>query len=377
MSSALTETQVANRALQRIGPRAIADGALWTEDSQQAAEIRACYHILRRAEQRRNVWTFATRRVALRPIDTNSKAVTFATWSNGTTYAANDIVVGSDGLIYRSLAASNTAHDPTTPNYAWWDRYYGTTIASEFVTDWSSSITYALGDHAVGTDGTVYISLSAGNLNHNPINDGGVHWDATTDDVEETDTSFYAGELVFVGNAVYLSLQNSNEDVPPSSKWLTFTAAPTVALPNIIYPIGAGPFSDTSTRNIYQLPNGYLRTAPQAPKVGSVHFLGAPSALAYTDWEYAEGYIVTTDSGPIVFRFGADVADPAQFDAMFVEGFASRIALEMVQRLTEDKGLLQAIASEYKQFMGEARTVNAIEQGPTQAPEDDYISCRV
>ena len=38
-----TETEVANRGLQRIGAGRIVAGALWTEDSNNASEIRACY----------------------------------------------------------------------------------------------------------------------------------------------------------------------------------------------------------------------------------------------------------------------------------------------------------------------------------------------
>jgi hypothetical protein len=65
-----------------------------------------------------------------------------------------------------------------------------------------------------------------------------------------------------------------------------------------------------------------------------------------------------------------------QFDPMFVEGFGSRIALETCEPITQSTEKLKAIAGEYKTFMGEARTVNAIEQGPTEPPEDDYITCR-
>jgi hypothetical protein len=154
--SVITETSVANRALQRVGAARIglinANDTVWTEDSKGANEIRTCYHILRRAELRRNVWTFSVRRVALRAIDTNSKQVTFAAWAVGTTYAQNQIVLGTDGQIWQSRVAGNIAHDPATPNYTYWELYFNTTIAAEFVTDWQSSITYAIGDHTVGSE---------------------------------------------------------------------------------------------------------------------------------------------------------------------------------------------------------------------------------
>lgn len=387
MTAVMTETAIANRALQRVGAQRIGEinsgDTLWTEDSKNASEIRACYHMLRRSELRRNVWRTSTRRVALRAIATTTKVVAFGLWASGSTYALNDVVTGSDGQIYQSRVASNTAHDPTDPaNYAYWSLYFNVLTVTEFVTTWDSSITYAKGDHSVGSDGVVYVSLSANNTNHDPTTDGGVHWGVAsaqtpTDNTQATNTSFYAGELVYTGAKLYLSLQNSNTDVPSgSSKWMTMTTAPTLSLPNIIYPLGSGPIGDSTTRNIYQLPNGFLREAPQMPKQGSVLPLGAPAALGYTDWEYSDNYIVTIQSNVIVFRFCADLQDPMTFDAMFCEGLASRIAFEICEPLTQSTAKLQSIAGEYKQFMSEARTVNGIEEGPTEPPEDDYIECR-
>jgi hypothetical protein len=392
MTASVTETRIANRALQRVGGQRIgllnSSDTVWTEDSKNADAIRTCYHILRRAELRRNVWRFSIRRVALRPIDANSKLVTFAAWASGTTYGLNDVITGSDGLVYQSRVAGNVGHDPTSgDSYAYWGLFFGSTIAAEYVGAYDALLTYAKGDHSVGSDNLVYVSLSAGNIGHDPVSDGGVHWGVAANQTPADDTlatgsgvggtSFYSGELVFTGNKVWYSLQNSNTDAPSgSTKWMNFSAAPTIALPNIVYPIGAGPFSDTTTRNVYQLPNGFLREAPQAPKAGSQMYLGAPSGLGYNDWEYGDNYFVSIISGPIPFRFAADIADPAQFDPMFVEGFASRIGFEICEEVTQSTAKQGACASAYKQFMSEARTVNAIEEGPTEPPEDAYIECR-
>lgn len=379
--SLLTATDIANRALQRVGAERIAAGLLATEDSKNASEIRACYDILRRSELRRNIWRFAIRTTALRALNDYSKLVTFGTWAVGTTYAINDVVTGSDGQVYSSRAASNLAHDPTT-SLTYWTLYFGPLVASEYVTTWGATPTFALGDHTVGSDGSVYTSLAAGNINHNPVGDGNVHWSLATtvdadDETEETDDSFYAGEIVYIGNKVYLSLHSGNEDVPPSSKWRTLTTAPTVSLFNFIYPIGSGPSTNQSTRNVFRLPGGYLREAPQDPKAGSTAWLGAPSGLAYDDWNFEGDFLTSSCPTVILFRFAADVSDPALFDPMFVEGFGSRIALEICEPLTQSTTKLQAIASEYKQFMGDARMTNGIETGPTEPPTDDYIACRL
>lgn len=40
-------------------------------------------------------------------------------WASGTTYAANDIVVGSNGYVYQSIAGSNINNDPTSTTGYW------------------------------------------------------------------------------------------------------------------------------------------------------------------------------------------------------------------------------------------------------------------
>jgi hypothetical protein len=40
-------------------------------------------------------------------------------WASATTYAINDIVVGSNGSVYQSIAGGNTNHNPTTTTGYW------------------------------------------------------------------------------------------------------------------------------------------------------------------------------------------------------------------------------------------------------------------
>jgi hypothetical protein len=306
--------------------------------------------------------------------------VTFGAWAVGTTYARSDVVTGSDGQIYISNVATNLAHDPTS-DLVNWSFYFGPDAAAEYVMLWSATITYAVGDHSVGSDGTIYVSLVAANLNHNPVGDLGVHWgvaanQSPTDLTAADTTNYFAGEIVWRGNKVYISLQNSNSDDPGAASWLLMTTAAAVADPNFIYPIGSGPQSQAATRNVYRLPVNYLREAPQQPKAGSQLWLGSPTGLTYDDWEFEGNYFVTSQFDAIVFRFVADIVDPAQFDALFIEGFGCRIALEVCEPLTQSTTKLQAIAQEYKQFMTEARLVNGIETGPTEPPEDAYITAQ-
>lgn len=387
----IAPTDIANRACQKVGAARIPLGTLLTANSREASEIRACYDMLRRSELRRNVWRFSIRTVALRAMDNNnSKIITFGAWVTGTSYSINDIITGDDGQIYYSRVASNSGNTPST-SPTQWQLYFGSDVATEFVTTWISTVAYVIGDSTVGSDGNVYTAI-LNTTNNNPVGDGGVHWVVSSTVVStESGTNgngtFFAGELVHIGNTVYISLQNNNGDgntnpgdglPPPSATWLVLTTQPTLALPNFIYPIGTSPASSNDDlRNVFRLPVGFMREAPQDPKAGGAMYLGAPDGSEFNDWDFEGDYFTSTDTGPLVFRFAADVQDTTQFDPMFVEGFACRIGMEICEILTQSTAKVVRLEQDYMKVMGDARIVNGIENGPTYPPEDSYITTRL
>ena len=143
------------------------------------------------------------------------------------------------------------------------------------------------------------------------------------------------------------------------------------------YPIGAGPSQQTTTRNIFRLPSGYLREAPQDPKQGIASYLGSPAGLPSSDWTFEGDYIVSRDAPVIVLRFVADIQDVTLMDPMFCEGLGARIGLEVCEPLTQSDSKLSVISQIYKTMMGEARAINGIEIGSVEPPLDDYITCRI
>lgn len=329
MSNYQTSIDIANRALQHCGAPRI---TTFADDSRSASAVSFCYDKLREAELRRNVWVFAIRKAAVRPLDTTTYKLAPAAYNAATTYAAG-AVVSSGGLLWESTAGSNIGQTPGL-DASQWELYAGPLSIRLFVVNSSavSDVAYFSGE------------LVRGN--------GGV--DTTT---------------------VYRSLVSSNSDVPPSANWLSLG---TVGVPlSILYPLGAGPVSNAETRNVFMLPNSFLREAPQDPKGGNVSWLGAPHGNAPSDWNYENGYVVSPTSTLLVMRFAASVTRVVTFDPMFCEGLSARIALETCEELTQSSEKMQAIGAQYKLFMNEAREVNGIEVGPVESPEDDYILCRV
>ena len=325
-------TRIANRALQRVGARLIntqSSNTVYSDGGNNATQFLAVYDMVRRAEQERNNWRFGIRRTVLRAIDTTTNFLFQpAAWAIGTTYGINQVVAFTDGLWYISKAGSNIGNSPNTSPDKWGD-YFGPTIVQQFVTGLTPP------------------------------------------------TAYYAGELVYdISNNIYMSVLNGNTDTPPTANWVQISGATLGAL-NIIYPIGTGPSWQLETKNVFALPSRFLNVVPQDPAAGRASILGFPTNSRANDWTFENQYIVSMDSPLIVFRFAADITDPSQFNPLFYEALASRCALELAEPLTNSTAKLQAISSEYKQFMGDARVSNGIEIGSAAPPLDDWIATRI
>lgn len=390
----LAPVDIANRACQHLGVSRIF--SLFPPDqSKQAVEMAFSYDKVRQAELRRNLWVFATRKVAMRALDTTSQLLTFEAWSSAYTYVdgstgypAGYIVRDSAGFLWVSLAGANTSSPgaPTPGFAAKWDSYFGNLIANA----WNDSVqnsssttnntSYHLGEISyLLTDGTIYVSIVEGNQNNPEVVDT---WSGTT--------LYPAGAVVAYNGVNYQGLVGLNfghePDTNPgfwtttitnplvSGSWIQLTGASAGANP-IVFPLTSGPSRDTTTRNAFRLPQGHMRPAPQAPKAGATSWAGAHTGLPANDDEYDGQYIVAgPDRTEMLYRFIADVQDVSTFDPMFCEGLAGRIAKDLAPQLAAE--MLNQCVAAYNQAMSEARTVDAIEAGPVQEEEDSYITCR-
>jgi hypothetical protein len=305
--------------------------------------------------------TFWTQ-IPLPPSVTFALGTAIQEWLSTRTYSLGTIV-DYGGIQYVLVVSSSLNQIPLSNPASWAPITNGTLYLSLIdvnfnnqpnlaAANWSSLTTYALNATVNGSDNNTYTSLLNGNLGNNPVTDLGVHWSLTK--LTPWTSSFAGGQ----GSNQFMSLTTA----------LTDTA--------IFYPIGAGPLSQSATKNVYRLPANFLRKAPIDPKAGSHSQLGAPTALWYDDWLFEGNYIVTRQSDPVAIRFIADVVDVNQFDDMFCEGLACRVALEVCETLTQSTAKVQMISKMYDHFMTEARTVNAIETGAEEAPMDDYLAIR-
>ena len=141
-------------------------------------------------------------------------------WVATKIYDANAVVIGSDGVYYRSLSAGNQNNNPTSTS-GYWTLLYSI--------EWSTGITYSEGATAT-YDNILYQSIQNNNLNNNPST-ATAYW--TRIGIAWVSTKTYAiNENVVGSNGVfYTSLQNSNLNKEPSANalWWVGTSAAAAA----------------------------------------------------------------------------------------------------------------------------------------------------
>jgi hypothetical protein len=138
-------------------------------------------------------------------------------WVATKIYGANDVVLGSDGVYYRSLVSGNQNNNPVTSTGSW------TLLYS---VDWNAGITYQEGA-VVTYDGEQYQSLQGSNLNQNPSS-ASSYWVLLSFAWLSTATYSEDQNVVGTDGILYTSLQNSNTGNDPASSpayWVGTSAA--------------------------------------------------------------------------------------------------------------------------------------------------------
>lgn len=423
-----TPTDIGNRGLQHLGAKRMDPLVGFAENSKNAKSIAFVYDKAREAELRRNAWSFATKRVVLRALDTTTRFLAPTLYSSTETYFVNSIVSDVSGMLWISTIPDNVGNAPG--GSLAWEAYFGpitvqpydstTTYSSgelvykapgdgtykvylssvsgnaadpsaatawasdaSYTNDvvvsyssrlwislidlnvgqvptgspstWNVATTYGLGNAVAGSDGANYTCVLGPTTGNDPTLDSGVHWHNTG-----VLTAWQDVTSTGLGSDQYLALNVALRTQP------------------LAFPIGAGPLSDRGTLNAFFLPPGCLKILPQHPKTGSSGQLGGSFYAPYADWLKESNYLITQDAGPLLVRFTGNVTQVTAMDAMFCEGLAARIAIETCEEITQSDSKLSTCEQLYGKWMGDARTVNAIEADEAFEPaEDEFITCRL
>jgi SpoU rRNA methylase family enzyme len=138
-------------------------------------------------------------------------------WVATKIYNAVDVVLGSDGIYYRSLINGNQNNNPVTTSGSW------TLLYS---VEWNAGITYSTGD-VVTYGSQQYQSLQDSNLNQNPAS-ATSYWVSLAFAWLSTATYSEDQNVVGTDGILYTSLQNSNTGNDPASSpayWVGTSAA--------------------------------------------------------------------------------------------------------------------------------------------------------
>lgn len=89
-----------------------------------------------------------------------------------------------------------------------------------------------------------------------------------------------------------------------------------------------------------------------------------------------EGRYILTDESVLYIRYIARVTDPNQYDSLFVDTVASRLAYEMAESLTQSNTKRELAWQEYTDGLERARRADAQENPPVVFEEDSWIDVR-
>mgnify|MGYP001619833566 CR=1 FL=1 len=335
VSPFLTNIDIANRALQRLGAKAITSFDTTVDVSKNAQQAGFCYDKLRVAELRRSTWRFASRRANLRVLTATSYRFIPGVYAGGTTYAAGNIVKDATGVYWISMAASNLGNTPggaPTAGYpAYWEQYFGPVHADLWAS--SAANTYDAGD--------VVYKAPAGRV-------------------------YY---ICMVSNTA------GTADPASGAPWVAINTITADRLVTFNQPAGPGkkvPATTGRSRNLFALPNGYLRMLPEDPMVETTGQLVTSAGIPQTNYQFEGNFIITSEPGPILLRYVADVSNVLEMACLFCEGRAARMAFEMAEMLTQNKDKVAAASAAYAAFMSDARLVNWIETGNAEPQEEAH-----
>lgn len=116
----------------------------------------------------------------------------------------------------------------------------------------------------------------------------------------------------------------------------------------------------------YQLPSDFIRV---------IALYDNDDGLGALDCRI-EGKMVLADVTDVWLRYVARVEDPNEFDVLFAEALAFRMAQELAVPIAGSNSLLQAMESGYRQAVTQARSVDSIEDFPDTMPIASWASAR-
>lgn len=118
--------------------------------------------------------------------------------------------------------------------------------------------------------------------------------------------------------------------------------------------------------NSFPLPADFIRLLPPDPETN----------FNDLDWTIEGRNIITNDGAPLDVRYIYDVTDPNEFDMLFREALAAKLAEQLCEEITQSNAKKAEATMAYREAIAEAKRANAIEKVAEKPPEDEWVTCR-
>lgn len=105
-------------------------------------------------------------------------------------------------------------------------------------------------------------------------------------------------------------------------------------------------------------------------------FLHISEVDTVADWRVENGEILTDATGTLNVRYTKDETDTEKYDGSLTTVMALRLAVEIVERLTNSGPKKNVLLQEYSAALMEAKIDDGQEQSPAEFEEDDWITSR-
>lgn len=129
----------------------------------------------------------------------------------------------------------------------------------------------------------------------------------------------------------------------------------------VLAPLAAAPAFDYTYQ--FQLPADCLR--PLFPK-------------DVTDWSVEKGNVLLTNDGNVLnLLYVSTLPDPNDMDACFVEAFASKLAMECAEKVTQSATKRKLAIDAYDAAMEVAKKANAYESIPSIQDYSSWLDARI
>lgn len=93
-------------------------------------------------------------------------------------------------------------------------------------------------------------------------------------------------------------------------------------------------------------------------------------------YKFERKAILADTAGPVFIRYVADIVEVGDWDDLFVQAFAARLAFQIADRITGDRGRKADCWAEYKAAIGDAAGVDAKEDPPEEAYDSSWVTAR-